>query len=138
MFTAHGFLQTGIVGGDNIMDKATAKFASTLLNASTTIHFMHLRTDSYAAHMALAELYSALPGLVDSVVECFQGKYDKIAAYPNQTVTDGTGEVQFVQALIAFVEEQRQNMPQDSELQNLIDEVADQLNSTAYKLRFLK
>ena len=37
-----------------------------------------------------------------------------------------------------FVEEARKDLPQDSELQNLVDEIADLINSTLYKLRFLK
>jgi hypothetical protein len=29
-------------------------------------------------------------------------------------------------------------LPQDSELQNLVDEIASEIDSTLYKLRFLK
>jgi hypothetical protein len=32
----------------------------------------------------------------------------------------------------------REKLPQDSELQNLIDEIKDLIDSTIYKLRFLK
>jgi Tfp pilus assembly protein PilO len=36
-----------------------------------------------------------------------------------------------------FVEKARKELPQDTELQNIIDEIADLINTTLYKLRFL-
>jgi hypothetical protein len=36
-----------------------------------------------------------------------------------------------------FVEESRAELPQDTELQNLVDEIADLINSTLYKLKYL-
>jgi hypothetical protein len=43
-----------------------------------------------------------------------------------------------MESLQSFVTEARQDLPQDSELQNIIDEIADLINSTTYKLKFLK
>jgi hypothetical protein len=43
-----------------------------------------------------------------------------------------------MESLQNFVKEARQDLPQDSELQNIIDEIADLINTTAYKLKFLK
>jgi len=37
-----------------------------------------------------------------------------------------------------FVAEARKELPQDTALQNLIDEIADLINSTIYKLKFLE
>jgi Tfp pilus assembly protein PilO len=37
-----------------------------------------------------------------------------------------------------YVEQERQGLPQDSEIQNLIDEIAQSIDSTIYKLKFLK
>ena len=36
-----------------------------------------------------------------------------------------------------FVEESRKHLPQDSELVQLVDNIAELINSTLYKLRFL-
>jgi len=36
------------------------------------------------------------------------------------------------------VKARRAKLPQDSELQNLIDEIASEIDQTLYKLRFLK
>jgi hypothetical protein len=45
--------------------------------------------------------------------------------------------IAYVSGLQAFVQESRQHLPQDSELQNLVDEIADLINETLYKLKFL-
>jgi hypothetical protein len=46
--------------------------------------------------------------------------------------------VKYLESLQNFVADARQDLPQDSELQNLIDEIADLINTTTYKLKFLK
>ena len=41
-------------------------------------------------------------------------------------------------SLQKFVYDARQDLPQDSELQNLIDTIAELIDTTTYKLKFLK
>jgi len=41
-------------------------------------------------------------------------------------------------SLKEYVSEERKALPQDSEIQNIVDEIADLINSTLYKLKFLK
>jgi NTP pyrophosphatase (non-canonical NTP hydrolase) len=40
----------------------------------------------------------------------------------------------YLTQLKQFVEEAREEIPQDSELQNIVDEIADLINSTLYLL----
>jgi hypothetical protein len=40
-------------------------------------------------------------------------------------------------SLSKYVEYERKKLPQDSELQNIIDEIAQLIDSTIYKLKFL-
>ena len=113
------------------------EFAATLLNSATIAHFMHLQSKSYAAHMALGSFYEALPDLVDAVVEQCQGKNGIIEDYPEQPVM-GCGEpVAFLTWLKGYVEETRVDLDQSSEVQNSVDEIASEIDSTLYKLRFL-
>ena len=49
------------------------EFILTLLHAVTNTHILHLRSKSYAEHMALGAFYEALPALVDEVAESIQG-----------------------------------------------------------------
>jgi hypothetical protein len=41
-------------------------------------------------------------------------------------------------SLQEYVAEERKNLPAASEVQNLVDEISDLINSTLYKLKFLK
>jgi hypothetical protein len=43
-----------------------------------------------------------------------------------------------LQSLQTFVKEARKDLPQDEQLCNLVDAIADLIDSTTYKLRFLK
>lgn len=46
---------------------------SRLFATRDAVHLEHWRTQSYAAHMALGELYDGLVDKIDSVVEMYQG-----------------------------------------------------------------
>lgn len=117
---------------------AMALFVTTLFHARTQIHQLHLQTKSFAAHIALDELYKDIIELVDDVAEAYQGKYTIIPFEEVKCPIIKSGnEVQFVQQLISFVSKQRKELPEDSELQNMIDEIASLLDSKLYKLRFL-
>lgn len=115
----------------------TGEFAATLLNAATTAHFLHLSSRSYAQHVALGELYEGLPDLVDAVVEACQGKHQTVYTYPDQETPGGGDPLGFVSALSDYVKEARQELAQDSEIQNAVDEIASLLDTTLYKLKFL-
>lgn len=119
------------------MEKDAAAFISVLLHSGTVAHFQHFSTDSYAKHKALRKYYNQIIDLVDTWAESYQGKYDQIKKFPS----DFHGEqepVKYFEGLKEFVEESREHLPQDTELQNIVDEIAGLINSTLYKLRFLK
>ena len=116
------------------------EFILTLLHAATNAHILHLRSRSYAEHVALGEFYQALPELVDAVVEATQGRTGELIDYPVQYYAPASTGLEELEMLKDYIDEERQKdgIPQDSEIQNLIDEIASQVDSTLYKLRFLK
>jgi hypothetical protein len=119
------------------MSKAAAKFIGTLLHSGTVAHIMHFQTRSFSQHMALGEFYDEIIDLVDAVAEAYQGKYGIITGYNADVFTLPKGEpVGYLQDLSSFVATNR-DFCDDSEIQNLIDSVADQIDSTMYKLKFL-
>jgi hypothetical protein len=65
------------------------------------------------------------------------GKYGKFTAFPS-VYHQPKDPIRYMESLQSFVKEARQDLPQDSELQNIIDEIADLINTTTYKLKFLK
>lgn len=116
------------------------EFILTLLHAATNAHILHLRSKSFAEHSALGEFYTALPDLVDAVVEATQGRTGQLIDYPVQYYAPATTGLEELQQLKDYVDEERRNegIPQDSEIQNSIDEIASLIDSTLYKLTFLK
>ena len=116
-----------------------AELVMCLLNSVTTAHIMHFQTPSYAEHKALGEFYEEVGDLVDSFVESYQGKYGLIQNYPKTYELPADEPVTYLKALSAELEQYRRapGFPQDSELQNELDNVANLINGTLYKLRFL-
>ena len=114
-----------------------ATFVSVLFHSGTNAHFMHLQTNSYSTHKALKKYYVEIIGLVDAWAEAYQGCYEIIRDYPNTFHTD-TDPVKYLTKIKDFVNDYRVHLPEDSPLQNLVDEISDLIYSTLYKLRFLK
>lgn len=118
-----------------------SSFISHLLAAQTQTHIFHLQTDSYAAHKALQSFYEEIDGLIDGLVESYQGKYGIIKNYktiPVQDYTDLSSVVSYLTDLKNSIDSSRQNLTEDSYVQNQIDEVLTLFNQTLYLLRFLK
>jgi hypothetical protein len=119
--------------------ETVAKFLSTLFNSRDQAHIFHLQTSSYAAHKALNDYYDAVVGLVDSYAETFQGRYGIIRGYtPQKQYFEGDEVVKYFTGLSTYIDSVRKGLPQDSELNNIVDEIAALVNSTIYKLKFLK
>lgn len=119
---------------------AVAEFIGTLLHSATITHFMHLQSKgpgSFAEHMALGTYYEEIVDLVDGLAESIQGKYGIITGYgPTFAIPTG-GCLEYMKSLMEYVDEARENMPADSEIQNEIDTVCTLINSTVYKLENL-
>jgi DNA-binding ferritin-like protein len=117
------------------------QFISTLFASRTQAHVFHLQTNSFAAHKALNEYYDEIIGHADGIAESVQGKYGIITGYSNIDLLEGNDcneVIKYFTALEMYVERARQTMPQDSYIQNQIDEVVALIVSTIYKLKFLK
>jgi len=118
-------------------EKPAGQFVAVLLHSATATHFLHLQSRNYAEHVALAEYYDAIVELADKWAEAYQGCYNIITAYPSDFAL-AKDAVQYLRKIKAFVEAIREDLPQDSALQNIVDEIVDQIASTLYKLRFLR
>jgi len=118
-------------------NESAAAFVSVLFHSATVTHFMHLQTKSYAQHVALGEYYDAIVELADKWAEAYQGCYDIITNYPKDFHL-ASEPVKYLTQIKDFVDDIRKDLPSESQLQNIVDEIADQIDSTLYKLRFLK
>jgi hypothetical protein len=117
------------------------ELASILFHSQTQAHVFHLGVSgagAYAAHKALQKYYENIDGIVDGLVESYQGKnglitFKPVAGLDNNC--DSRNIVAYFDKLCAIVRTLRQapNMC-DSYIQNQIDTVEDLIYSTKYKL----
>jgi hypothetical protein len=107
-----------------------------LFHARTVTHVMHLKTRSYAAHVALGEFYDAVVDRADTIAEMYQGRYGLIecAAAPYEYSDDA---VPYLLRLRKWIEGNRDEICDCREVQNEIDTLLGLIDSTIYKLKFL-
>jgi len=113
---------------------------SILMHSQTQAHTYHLQSTSYAEHKALQKYYEGIDVLVDTIVETYQGKYGIVKGYKNFPFNEYKGNentIGYFEKLCDKVTELR-DCCKDSWLQNEIDNVCTLINSTLYKLKFLK
>lgn len=119
-----------------------ALLIGTLLQSRTQAHIFHWQTQgegSFAAHKALNDYYDGIVDLVDGLVESFQGRYGIVQGYkmPN-AIKEDSSYVPYFETLCKFVETVRAQIPQDSYIQNQVDEIVALIETTKYKLQNLR
>ena len=115
------------------------EFIMLLLHSATNAHVLHLKSRSYAQHVALQEFYEGLRGFADTLAEVYQGKYGLIDSYPPRYSFEAE-PLTLVGKVAEWVESNREECcdEDDKDLQNIIDELLAHCAKTAYKLKFLK
>jgi hypothetical protein len=111
-----------------------------LLHSQTQVHVFHLQTKSYSEHKALQGYYEGIDALVDGLIESYQGKYGIITNYKTydmEQYSNGKKIIAYFTGLLKVIEENRDSVD-DSYIQNQIDTIQELINSTLYKLKFLK
>jgi hypothetical protein len=121
-------------------DETLVDLVMCLLHSGIITHIMHWQTESYAAHQALGEFYTEIPELVDQTIEAYQGKTKiilrnfpiEMEAYEQMT------PLAYMEYLNQELTEGRALFGEEPEIQNLVDAIADLIDSTMYKLRRFK
>jgi hypothetical protein len=144
MITKKELLSNGVKGEKMISEQKTKKefseMMSLILHSRTQTHTLHLQTDSFAEHKALNVYYDSIGDIFDGLVESYQGKYGIIESYKSYDIISHKNtetSIKYLQDLCKKVENLR-DCCEDSYIQNQIDTVCELINSTLYKLRFLK
>ena len=117
------------------------QLASLLLHSRTQAHSFHVGVKgvgALSAHLALGHYYDTIGGIIDGLVEAYQGQYGLIKLQPVSgldTNNDIKNVIVYFDKLIAAVAKLRKEEKlQMSWLQNDIDTVVTLLYSTKYKL----
>ena len=111
-----------------------------LLHSQTQVHVFHLQTKSYSEHKALQGYYEGIDALVDGLIESYQGKYGILTDYKTydmEQYSNGKKTITYFKELLKVIDDSRDSV-EDSYLQNQIDTSQELINSTVYKLIFLK
>lgn len=111
-------------------------FLMELMHARTNAHVLHLRTKSFSHHMALGSFYEGIGERADSIAEAYQGRYG-IIEYPALPYKPENDPIMMIRSLRRYVDENRMALCEHSEIQNLIDEAVELMDSTLYKLENL-
>ena len=117
------------------------QLASLFFHSRTQAHVFHLGvkgTGSFSAHSALNAYYDEIVGIIDGLVESYQGKYGLIKFQPVNgldTNCDIKNIIGYFEKLCSALDKLRKDEKlQSSYLQNQIDNIEELLYSTKYKL----
>jgi hypothetical protein len=121
------------------------QLASLFFHSRTQAHVFHLGVKgpgAFAAHSALNTYYDEIIGIIDGLVESYQGKYGLIKFQPVNgldTNCDIKNIIGYFEKLCSALDKLRQDEKlQDTWIQNQIDNIAELLYSTKYKLTNLQ
>lgn len=124
---------------------APAKFFSKLFESREMAHIYHLQVNgemgSHAKHTALGDYYDGVLGLIDELIEVYQGQYDIIEGYDVIDTKDTMSKdtIEYFKELADFIKTERKCInTEDTHLHNIVDEVVALVYKTLYKLRFNK
>jgi hypothetical protein len=122
------------------MSATAGELVARCFAARTATHIAHLRTRSYAAHVALGEFYDSIVDLADGFAEVYQGHVGPIEAFPNLTPPSvHTDSVAVIRELAAYAADNRSTLSKGrNDLGNIIDEISAQCGRSLYKLTMLK
>jgi len=121
------------------------KLISTLMASRDQAHVFHWQTTgagSFAAHMALAAYYEAIPDMIDALVESYQGKHGILTGFEPAERFDnydaGTA-TKYFKGLSMFVDRAYKKIPaEDTNIINQLDAFKDLIYTTIYKLENLQ
>ena len=116
------------------------KLISILFLSRDLAHREHLKTTSYAQHMALGSFYDEIIDLADSLAEMYQGRHGIISDIPLLDDEPKDTPADTLADHLQMVEDMRYEAvdKKDTAIQNQIDTVVGLYLSTLYKLRNLK
>lgn len=100
-------------------------------------HIEHLRTASFAQHMALGSFYDDVIELADKLAEAYQGYEGKLEGIPLLSGQVKNGIDNVLEEHMQQIEDMRYDICSLSAIQNIIDEIVGLYLSTIYKLREL-
>lgn len=112
------------------------EFISSLKQSFEQSVVWHHQTTSFSEHKALNNYYDEIIPLLDGLIESVQGIYPRIGGYTLSPTVDWAEGISttYFKGLYGYVQEHRKMIYQESWIQNQIDEIAQLISETIYKI----
>jgi len=123
-----------------------SQFFSKIFESREMAHVYHLQLKgdpgSYASHIALGEYYDNVIGILDELIEVYQGQYDIVQGYNiiDTSSTQNLDKLEYFSSVVDYLKNSRYTLlsQDDPHYQAIVDEIINLLYRLIYKLRFLK
>jgi hypothetical protein len=110
-----------------------------LFESRQVTHNAHLKTKSYAQHVALQEYYDSVLTFVDDFVETYQGQYGLLSNYEKLSTDSSSSIEDYMEDAVKIFSAAREIInKKDTHLANILDEIIALAYKTIYKLKYLK
>lgn len=113
------------------------KVKQKLFEVRAVVHDLHLNSTSFAEHKALGELYESWGGLLDSFLETYYGKYERIKGTIDIQSSTDINVNSYLSKVKMFLDNDINTIVDennDSDLCNIIAEMKQIVNHTTYLL----
>ena len=98
----------------------------------------HLRTAKYAKHEALDEFYKEMPEKVDALIEAWMGANGKkLGKFENTLSSANYNTLSYLKELKKVCRQGYEVLDENEELESLLDDIVNLINSTLYKVKEL-
>lgn len=127
------------LGGNNNAASFGGQMMKVLTESGIQSHVWHLQGKLYSQHMALSNYYSSIPGLIDDLIETYQGLHGvRISGNMNLTIDSVWSETKpslYFKTLRMNLDKLYQNeFLQPGSLKNIMDEIIGLVGKTEYLL----
>jgi hypothetical protein len=112
-----------------------------LFESREVSHAYHLQTQSFAEHKALEGYYESIVGLIDELVEVYQGQFGIIDGYQMMVRdVDMNDMLRYFEDLATYCQDKRKSVitPETEHLISILDDIQILIYKTLYKLKNLK
>ena len=98
----------------------------------------HLRAAKYSKHEALDEFYKEMPEKVDALIEAWMGvNKKKITKFENILQSSNMNTLNYLNELKKVCKNGRDLLDDNDDLESLLDDIVNLINSTLYKVKEL-
>jgi hypothetical protein len=108
-----------------------------MIEARDVVHYAHFNTKSYSEHKALGKFYEGWLGFLDTFVETYQGRYQRIEGDLTIVAPCGVDSVAYLNSLRSFISVDAMSIivkDLDIDLANILAEMLGLVNHTLYLL----